>query len=62
MTAPHKLVTQKAVPHPVPSPAVPPPPPPPSPGFPVVYNVPYGKRSYMGGEVKSSSKIHRPPA
>ncbi|XP_068705343.1 fibropellin-1-like isoform X2 [Montipora foliosa] len=65
-TPPHKLVTQKAVPHPVPSPAVPPPPPPPppppSPGFPVVYNVPYGKRSYMGGEVKSSSKIHHPPA
>lgn len=58
-TAPHKSVAQKPVPDQVSSPAIPPPP---SAGYPVVYNIPYGKRSHMGGEAKSASNSHRTPA
>lgn len=58
-TAPSKSVAQKPVPDPVSSPAIPPPP---SAGYHVVYNIPYGKRSNMGGEAKSASRNRRTPA
>lgn len=57
-TAPHQSVAQKPFPDQVPSPAIPPPP---SAGYHMVYNIPYGKRSHMGGEAKSASSNHRMP-